>query len=53
MVGFLAIKKKKSLIWVTDIDIMLEVYELAKKRGKKAGDSVEKEFLEIVKKKKK
>lgn len=45
-------KKKKNLIWITDIDTILEVYDLAKKRGKNAGDSVEKEFMEIVKKKK-
>ena len=45
-------KHKKNLLWITDIDTMLEVYELAKKRGKKPGDSVEDEFLEIIKQKK-
>jgi len=42
---------KEKFVWATDIDTILEVYELAKKNGKKAGDSVEKEFLEIMKKK--
>lgn len=44
-------KEKKNLIWQADIDTILEVYELAKQRGKKPGDDISKEFLEIMKKK--
>ena len=38
-------------IWNITIDDYIEAYELAKSRGKKAGDSLEVEFLEIMKKK--
>jgi len=43
--------EEEKFAWVTDIDTMLEVYELAKKNGKKSGESIEEEFLEIMKKK--
>ena len=38
-------------VWMTDIETILEVYELAKQHGKKPGDSIEEEFIEIMKKK--
>ena len=34
---------------VNDIDFMLKVWDLAKSRGKKQGDSVEDEFNELLK----
>ena len=37
---------------MTDVETMLEVYKLAQERGKKAGDSVEEELLEVMNKKK-
>lgn len=40
-------------IWNITIDDYIEACELAKSRGKKAGDSLEVEFLEIMKKKNK
>lgn len=44
--------KKTHLIWQLDIDTVLEIYELAKKHGKKSGDNIQVEFEEILKKKK-
>jgi hypothetical protein len=38
-------------IWSPSIDDVIEAIELAKSRGVKAGDSYEKEFLEIMAKK--
>lgn len=46
-------KKNKQIAWLTDIDTIMEVYELAEKHGKKAGDNIDSEFLEIMKKRKK
>ena len=43
-------KKKKNLIWLTDINTMMKVYELAKKRGKKEGDNFQPEFFEVMEK---
>ena len=42
----------KNLVWQTDIDTMMEVFNLALKHGKKAGDNIQDEFLEIYKQKK-
>lgn len=42
---------KDKFAWVIDIDTMLEVYKLAQQRGKKAGENIEQEFLEVMKKK--
>ena len=42
---------KKNLVWITDIDMVLEVYDLALKHGKKEGDDLTDEFLEVAKKK--
>ena len=39
----------KQQMFVTDMDFMCRVYELAKSRGKKAGDSIEDEFIELMK----
>jgi len=36
-------------IFITDIDTILEVYELAKNNGKKEGDNIQEEFTEIMK----
>lgn len=44
--------EKENYAWLTDIDTMLEVYKLAEKNGKKPGESIEEEFIEIMKKKK-
>ncbi len=44
-------ENKKHILWMTDVNTMLEVYQLAKDRGKKAGDSVQDEFIEIMEKK--
>lgn len=38
-------------IWNITIDDYIEVIELAKSHGKKTGESMEEEFLEIMKKK--
>jgi hypothetical protein len=38
-------------LFITDIDTILEIYELAKSRGKKAGENCQEEFDEILKKK--
>jgi len=38
-------------LFMTDIDTMIEIFELAKLRGKKAGDNCQDEFLEILKNK--
>ena len=40
-------------IWNVTIEDYLEVIELAKKNGKKAGDSMETELLQVMKKKNK
>jgi len=45
-------KNKKKLVWLTDVDTMLEIYKLAKKNGKKAGDNIVAEFNKVMKKKK-
>ena len=45
-------KKKetnKNLVWLFDIDTYLAICELAKKHGKKAGDSMQEEFIEVMK----
>jgi len=44
-------KQNKYLAWALDIDTVLEIMELAKKHGKKPGDSMQDEFVEILKKK--
>lgn len=36
---------------MTDIDTVLEIYDLAQKNGKKAGDNIQAEFEEVMKKK--
>lgn len=36
-------------IFITDIETILEVYELAKSHGKKEGDNVQAEFNEVIK----
>ena len=41
----------KNFIFMLDIDTYLEIYELAKSHGKQAGDSMQEEFEEILKKK--
>jgi hypothetical protein len=38
-------------LFITDIGTTLEIFELAKSRGKKAGDNCQDEFLEILKEK--
>ena len=38
-------------LFITDIGTTLEIFELAKSRGKKAGDNCQDEFLEILKNK--
>jgi len=45
-------KNKEQLVWMTDIDTYAEIVELAQKRGKKTGDSMQQEFEEILKKRK-
>ncbi len=45
-------KKKEinnNLIWLFDIDTYLAICELAKKHGKKAGESMREEFIEVMK----
>jgi hypothetical protein len=42
----------KKLVWLTDIDTTLEIFELALKHGKKPGESMQEEFIEIYKQKK-
>ena len=39
-------------LWQIDIDTYMEIVELARKNGKKAGDSMQEEFEEVLKKKK-
>jgi hypothetical protein len=36
-------------LWMTDIETVLEIYELAKKRGKKQGDNLQDIFEEYYK----
>lgn len=36
-------------IWMLDIDTVLKIYELAQQHGKQAGESIEEEFLQIMK----
>ena len=43
--------KNELLIEATDLETTLEIFELAKKNNKKAGDSCQSEFEEILKKK--
>lgn len=43
--------KKKQILYMTDVSTMIEVYELAKERGKKSGDNIQAEFIEIMSKK--
>ena len=38
-------------LWNIDLDTYIEVMELAQANGKKPGDSMQEEFLEIMKKK--
>lgn len=45
-------KNKKQLVWLIDLDTYSEIIELAQKRGKKVGDSMQQEFEEVLKKKK-
>lgn len=46
-------KNQNNLIWTLDnIGTVLEIYELGLIHGKKAGDSLQEEFEEILKKKK-
>lgn len=40
--------KKEYMVWMTDIDTILKVYDLAKSRGKKAGDNIQQEFFEVM-----
>jgi hypothetical protein len=40
----------KNKMFMMSIDIYLEAIELAQKNGKKVGDSIEKELIEIIKK---
>ena len=42
---------KEQYAWQLNIGTVLEIYDLAIKRGKKPGDSVEEEFFEILKQK--
>lgn len=42
----------KYAYWTITIDDYIEIYEMAKKNGKKAGDSMEEEFIEYFKSKK-
>lgn len=42
-------KKIKFALFQTDIDTALEIMELAKKHGKKPGDSMQEEFEEVKK----
>ncbi len=42
---------KKYLAWSIDPKTALEIFNLAEQHGKKAGDSMQAEFLEIYKKK--
>ena len=37
-------------VWNINLDTFLEIMELAKKRGKKAGESMQEEFEEVRKK---
>ena len=41
----------KHMLWDVDIDTIIEVFELAKKHGKKPGDSCQEEFDEVLKNK--
>ena len=36
-------------VWSLNIDEVLEIYEIARKNGKKSGDSIEKELKEYMK----
>lgn len=42
---------EKKTMFMADIDTIFEVFELAKAHGKKAGDNIQSEFDEILKKK--
>lgn len=42
----------KNLVWAIGLETYLEIIELATKHGKKAGDSMQEEFEEVLKKKK-
>ena len=42
--------KFKNIVWLSDIDTIMEVYELALKHGKKTGDNIQEEFEEVMKK---
>ncbi|MHA1437893.1 MAG: hypothetical protein ACTSPD_09980 [Promethearchaeota archaeon] len=44
--------KFKNHLFAINIDTYLEIIELAKKHGKKPGDSMQEEFIEVIKKKK-
>jgi len=37
-------------MWLLDLDTVIEIFELAKKHGKKEGDNIQAEFDEIMKK---
>jgi hypothetical protein len=39
----------KNLVWSTDITTLLEIFDLARCHGKKPGNNVQEEFLEIYK----
>lgn len=43
----------KNSVFYMDISIYLEIVKLAQEHGKKPGDSMQEEFLEILKKKRK
>lgn len=40
------------LVWQTDVETMMEIFDLALKHGKKTGDNIQDEFIEIYKQKK-
>lgn len=41
---------EQKLVWAMTLDQTLEIWDLALSRGKKAGDNIEAEIFEIVKK---